>query len=140
MRPAHALIVIILVERERSCAVALIICLVDDVEAHRVAELVEPWRIGIVAGAHSVEVAGLDHPQVLHGLVYSDDRAGDRVGLMPVDSSEGDRGAVQSKNEIPDLYAPEADLFGDDFTAGVHDQCVERRTFSAPKRRIINVD
>ena len=59
---------------------------------------------------------------------------------MPVDSPEGDRGAVQSKNEIPDLYAPEADLFGDDFTAGVHDQCVERRTFSAPKRRIINVD
>ena len=140
MSPAHALVVVVLVEGERTGAMALVISLVYDVESHRVAELIEPGRIGIVTGADCIEIMSLNHLQIFHSLIDGDDCACERIRFVAVDAPESDRSTVKSQYEIPYFNAAEADLFCDDFAPGVHDQGVEDRIFSAPQRGLVHVD
>ena len=90
MRLAHPLRVVLLPEREGAGPVALIVGFVYDVEAQFVAELVEPGRIGIMAGPDRVEIVGLDHAQVLQRLIEAAHRPGHGVRFVAVDAAESD--------------------------------------------------
>ena len=75
----HPLRIVIFAKIQRRRPMALIVRLIDHIESHAVAELIEPRNIGIVAGSNRVEVVGLDHAKVQQGLVHRTDRSGDRI-------------------------------------------------------------
>ena len=118
----------------------LIIRFVDYVQAHAVAELIEPGHIRIVAGAHGVEIVCFYHAQVLQCLVHTADRARDRVRFVAVDAPEGNGRTVQGQDTVFDFDFAETHLFGDDFAAGIHDQGVENRFFCVPEKGLLDRD
>ena len=119
---------------------ALIVGFVYDVEAQFVAELVEPGRIGIMAGPDRVEIVGLDHAQVLQRLIEAAHRPGHGVRFVAVDAAESDGCPVQGEDKVPDLDFAEAHFLGDDFLAGVHDQRVQNGVLRVPEVRPVDRD
>ena len=77
-----------------SSTVAFVVGFVDDHEAVLVTQLIEHGCVGIVGGADGVEVEFFDHLQVPLHVLQGDHRAGDGVGIVPVNATEFDGVAV----------------------------------------------
>ena len=91
-------------------AVALDVRLVNDVQAVAVAQLVEVAVVGVVAGAHGVDVHALHVPHVpLHQLA-GHHAAAVAVELMPVHAVEDDALAVEAHDPVDHLEGAEAHL------------------------------
>ena len=82
-------------------AVALQVGLVDHIDAVLVAQLVPEGLVGVVAGAHRVDVVAAEG---LHGAVHilgADGAAGGGVPLVAVDAVEDDPLPVQLHHAVP---------------------------------------
>jgi len=89
--------------------VALDVGLVDDVQAVLVAQVVPAGVVGVVAGAHGIEVELLHQPDVGDHALQGDGLAAPVVMLVAVDALEQHRLAVDQQGAPPDFHAPEAD-------------------------------
>ena len=111
---------------------------VNQVDAIPVAQIVPARVVGVVAGAHGVDVELFHQLNVLdHGL-HSDRVARVGIVLVPVHASEQNRHAVDVYLPVFDLDLPEADLAALDFqnVAGRvlqrDQQCVQVGIFIRP--------
>ena len=90
-------------------AVALVVALVDDVQAVLVAQLQEPGVRRVVAGADGVEVVPLHQQHVLEQDVLGQGAAEVGVELVAVDPAEQDAPAVEGEHAVLDPHGTEAD-------------------------------
>ncbi len=81
--------------------------LVDDVEPVLVGQLVPARIVGVVAGAHGVDVEPLHQLDVAQHVLLADDVAGARLVLVAVDALDGDRDAVHQQLPVLQLHPPE---------------------------------
>ena len=124
MRRLHPPVVVILVEVKLLGPVALIVCLVDYVQADAVAKLIEIRNIRVVARAHCVEIVLPDQNEVRQDSLVIHNGSGHRVGLMPVHAVESYRLAVQKDTVVPDADLSQADSLVDDLVRGLHYELV----------------
>ena len=94
-------------------AVALVVRLGHDVEAVLVAELVEARVIGVVGGAHRVDVVLLHEPQVALHMGEVDGGPGDGVGVVAVDAAQGGGPPVEPHDDAVGADLAQADAVGD---------------------------
>ncbi len=76
--------------------------LVDDVEAHLVAEIVEAGAVGIMRRADRVDVGVFHQLEVLEPELLADGRPLGRVDVVPADAGHLNARAVHEKHAIPD--------------------------------------
>mmetsp|Transcript_70499 Transcript_70499/g.204324 ORF Transcript_70499/g.204324 Transcript_70499/m.204324 type:complete len:211 (+) Transcript_70499:580-1212(+) len=123
-------------------AMALDVCLVNNIQPVLVAQLIEQRVIGVVGTSDRVEVVSLHEADVLHHRVSANNMPGERIMLVPVDAPDGELPAVQQKPPLPYLHGPEthrdARRFVDFRILGVgvlqgDDQGVQVRILSAPQ-------
>ena len=124
---------VVLAAIELGCAVAFVVCLVNDHEAVLVAELIEHGGVGVVAGADGVEVVLLDYLQVALHVFNADDRPGNRVGVVAVYAAELDGAAVEEDLIVLYLYLSETDAVSDDLVLAFNKQGVEVRLLRIPE-------
>ena len=120
-------------------AVALVIGLGHDVEAVLVAQLVEARVVGVVGAAHRVDVVLLHQAQVPQHVLQVDDGAGGGIGVVPVDTAQGDGPAVEADDGVTHLDLADAHPVGDDLVGRGDDQGVEVRILGAPQVGGLNV-
>ena len=92
------------------CAVGLQIRLPDDVQAIFIAELQKIGVIRVVAGAHGVDVVGLQILHIPQHLFPADGAAGAAAPLMAVDALEHNTLAVQKHLAVFQLKLTQADF------------------------------
>ena len=89
---------------------ALQIRLPDDIQAVFIAELQETGVVGVVAGAHGVDVVGFQVFHVPQHLFPADSAAGAAAPLVAVDTLEHDALAVQKHLAVFQLKPAQTDL------------------------------
>jgi len=114
--------------------------LIHDVQAVSVAQLIPDAVIGIVAGAHSVEVVLLHQADVLH---HGSDRQ--RLGhalivLVAVHALDQDPLAVDQKPPLGNLKAPEADSKSAMLITKRETHIIERGLLAAPQQGMLDID
>ena len=114
-------------------AVALVVGLRHDVEAVLVAQLVEARVVGVVGAAHRVDVVLLHQAQVPQHVLQVDDGPGGRVGVVPVDTAQGDGPAVEVHDGGAHRDFADAHPVGDDLVGRGDDQGVEVGVLGAPQ-------
>ena len=82
----------------------------DDIQAVFIAELQEIWFVGVVAGAHGVDVVGFQVFHVPQHLFPADSAAGAAAPLVAVDTLEHDALAVQKHLAVFQLKPAQTDL------------------------------
>ena len=92
------------------CAVGLQIRLPDDVQAVFIAELQKIRVIRVVAGAHGIDVVGLEVLYIPQHLFPADGAAGAAAPLVAVDALEHDALAVQKYLAVFQLKLTQADF------------------------------
>ena len=92
------------------CAVGLQIGLPDDIQAVFIAEGQEIGVVGVVAGAHGVDVVGLQVLYIPQHLFPADGAAGAAAPLVAVDTLEHDTLAVQKHLAFFQLKLTQADF------------------------------
>ena len=107
-----------------SGSVAFIIRLIDHIKAQAVIELVGPGRIGVMAGADSVDVVLLHHLKILHKLHRTDGKASDRVTVVAVCSMEFHLHTIYVKHSILCMNFPESHLVRNHLILRLQHQCV----------------
>ena len=117
---------------------AFIVCFINNHETILVTQLIEHGSIGIVTGTNSIEVVLFNHLQVPLHMLNTDDRAGDRVGVVTVNTTELDRVAVKEHHIVLNMDRTEADAVSDDFIRGFQNQGVQVRLLGVPECRILN--
>ena len=93
--------------------VALVVRLVHEVDAEAVAEVVPHRVVGIVAGAHGVDVVGLHKHNVLYHRFAGDDVAGVFVVFVAVDALDIEFAAVHHQYTVLDFHFAESDIEGE---------------------------
>mmetsp|Transcript_12109 Transcript_12109/g.34285 ORF Transcript_12109/g.34285 Transcript_12109/m.34285 type:complete len:598 (-) Transcript_12109:449-2242(-) len=126
-------------------AVALDVCLVNDVEAKLVTELVPERVVGVVGAADSVEVVLFHEPDVGQHRLAVQNVAPAGVVLVPVRAPERKLAAVQQEPALADLHRPEAHPQPQSLRLGGprgpprglqgHEELVERGLLGAPGPR-----
>ena len=91
-------------------AVRLDVGLVHEVEAELIGELVPAWVVGVVRGAHRVDVVLLHQLNILNHRCLIDHMTRDGIGLVTIDASDGDGYAVDQQLAIRNLHRSKADL------------------------------
>ena len=119
-------------------AMAFVVCFVDDHEAVLVTQLIEHGRVGVVAGADCVKVILLDHSQIPLHVLYADNRAGNGIGVVTVDTAELDGVAVQEHHVVLNVDLPEANAVGDDFVRGFQKQGVQIGLLGIPEDGVLH--
>ena len=114
-------------------AVALVVGLVDDQEAVLVAQLIEHGSVGVVAGADSVEVVLLDHPQIPLHVLYADHGASDGIRVVAVYAPELDGGSVEIDLHTLHLDLPDAHPVRDDLILTFDEHGVEIGLLGIPQ-------
>ena len=93
-----------------SLRVALVVGLVPDVEAVAVAEVVPVFVVGVVAGAHSVDVVGLHQLDVPFHILAAHHVASKGVVFVAVHALDGHGLAVDAQQAVLDLHRAETNL------------------------------
>ena len=119
-------------------AVAFVVGFVDHHETVLVTQLVEHGSVGIVSSADCVEVIFLDHPQVALHVLHADDRAGNSIRVMTVDTAELDGATVQENHVVLDVDRTEANTVGNDFIRSFQQQSVQVGLLRIPEGGILN--
>ena len=105
----------------------------NQIKAHLAAHLGEPGGVGIVAGAHGVDVVLFHQDQILPGLLPADGVAGHGVAVVAVYPAKTDGHAVELHHASPHGDLPDAHLLGDHFLRGGEQQGVLHRVFGVPQ-------
>ena len=92
------------------CAVGLQIGLPDDIQAVFIAKLQKIRVVGVVAGAHGVDVVGLQVLYIPHHLLPADGAAGAAAPLVAIDTLEHDALAVQKHLAVFQLKFAQTDF------------------------------
>ena len=95
-------------------AVAFEVRLVDHVDTVPVTQVVPQALVGVVAGAHGVDVVLFEHGHSGVHVVGADGAAPVGVPLVAVDAVEHDTFPVQAHDAVYHLKAAEADVVGHD--------------------------
>ena len=96
--------------------VALQVGLVHDVDAVSVAQAVPGGLVGVVAGAHGIDVIPAKDVHSGGHIRHADGPARVRVPLVAVDAAKDDALPVEQHQPFLQLKPPEAGLIGDDLT------------------------
>ena len=95
--------------------VTLEVRLGGEIDTVFVAEVVPTWIVGIVAGAHGIDVELLHDADILDHTLDADDIAPIRVEFVTVGTLDEDRLAIDQQLASTDLYVAEAHLLTHDF-------------------------
>ena len=95
--------------------VTLEVRLGGEIDTVFVAEVVPTWIVGIVAGAHGIDVELLHDADILDHTLDADDIAPIRVEFVTVGTLDEDRLAIDEQLASTDLYVAEAHLLTHDF-------------------------
>ena len=106
-----------------------------------VAEVVPEIIVGIVAGAHGIQVELLHHLNILNHAFARNDVTTVRIHLVAVGSLEENGLAVDKYLTSFQLYLSEAHLYGNHFTAALQSgtQGIQVRRFRRPLMRILHI-
>ena len=96
-------------------AVTLEVRLSGEIDTVFVAEVIPAWIIGIMAGAHGIDVKLLHDADILNHALYADDVAAIGVELMTVGTLDENRLAIDEQLSPLDLYMAEAHFLAHDF-------------------------
>ena len=96
-------------------AVTLEVRLSGEVDAVFVAEVIPAWIVGIVAGAHGIDVELLHDTDILDHTLDADDIAPIGVEFVTVGALDEDRLAIDEQLASTDLYVAETHLLTHDF-------------------------
>ena len=130
----------------RAVAVGFQVRLVDDVQAVLIAERVPAAVVGVVAGAHAVDVVRLHQGDVAEHGADADHGAERGVALVPVDALELDGRAVEQEPAVPHLHGAEAHVHALDLGRVAHvvlqqeQEGVEVRRLGGPGLHARHVD
>jgi len=91
---------------------------VDEVNAVFVTQLLPPFRLGIMARAHGIDVVLLHQEDILHHQLFGHYVARFRIVLLHVHPLEGYGHPVDQEKSPFDFHTPEADFCGDGFQEG----------------------
>ena len=91
-------------------AVRLQVRLVDHIKAVLVAQVIPFRAVGIMAGAHGVDIVLLHGPHIAHHILHRYGSARAAVPLMAVHALEHDAPAVEQHQAVPQLKPAEAGL------------------------------
>ena len=94
---------------------SLIVALVHHIDAVAVAEFIEVGIVGVMTGAHGVDVVLLKDADILQHALARDVVPAIGVVLVAVDPFHFHRHAIDAVNAVDDLNFPKSDLPGDDF-------------------------
>ncbi|MNJ46477.1 hypothetical protein D3C77_416070 [compost metagenome] len=86
--------------------------LINNIEPEAVAELIPPWRIGIMGAAYRVEVVLLHQQNVLHHIGFSHPLAVLMVMLMSVHAADEQRLAIHLQQAVANLDLAKTDITG----------------------------
>ena len=115
------------------------VCLIDDVQAVLVAQIVETVIVRIVRGTNSIDVRLFHAHDVGTHVVDSDGLAPIRVMIVAVHSHEGDRSSIHGHETVSDLDTAKTDSLCDDLDNGagrideLAHEAVQNRIFSRPR-------
>ena len=96
-------------------AVGFQIRLGDEIKAAFAAQLREPGRVGIMAGADGVDVGLLHDPQIEHGVHLRYHGAGERTAVMAVDALEFHGLFIDEHHAVADTDGPDPHALADHF-------------------------
>ena len=142
--PFHVRQRVVLPFRERSLPVAhpvaLYVRLRHHVQSVAVAELIPERVVGVVAGAHCVDVELFHQEYVLEHPLAADRVAAVRIHLVTVDSLEQHALSVHEHQGVLYLYFSEADVDRNGLAAGADHQPVEVWRLRRPFVRILYIE
>lgn len=95
--------------------VALLVGFGHDIESVSVAKVIPQRIIGIVAGAHRIDVEALHHLDVLYHPLFGEQIAAVGVGLVAVDTLDEHGLAVDKQLAALDFHAAEANVLAGSF-------------------------
>ena len=99
-----------IIRQRAACAVRADVRLVENVKPVSVAKVIPARVVGIMAGAHGVDVRLLHQGDVLNHPLGRKRVAGVGINLMPVHAAQPDRLAVDEKNSVADFNFPKTNL------------------------------
>ncbi len=102
--------------------------------------LVEARIVGVVGAAHRVDVVLLHQCQVATHVVQVHHRAGLRVGVVAVDTPQGERPPVEMQDGVLHADLTHAHPVGDDLVRTGHDQGVKVWVLGAPQVGVEDVE
>ena len=118
-------------------SVALIIRLVDHIEAKLVAELVKLRGVRVMAGADRIDVMLLHHLEILLHLTQADHKAGDRIAVVAVYTAELDFRSIDQYDSVLYFDLPDSKAVCDDLLAALVYHRVKIRLFRIPQNRTL---
>ena len=119
-------------------AVRFQIGLINYIEAQLIAQLVKLRRIGIVGGAHGVQIQALHQLKITaHGLVGAIEAAF-HIKIMAVHALQLDSTTIEPQSTVFDLDLADADLFIEDLISAQDLQPVQAGRFCRPALRLLH--
>ena len=116
-------------------SVGLDVRLIDDVEPVAVAEIEPVGVVGVMRGAHGVDVRLLHELRIgLHQLTR-DDASAAVVVIVSIDTADQKRPVIQEEAAIADLHRAEADVARRRLGPVAQNELVEPRLLSRPESR-----
>ena len=118
---------------------------VQHIDAVLVAQLVPAGLVGVVGGAHGVDVEALERVDVLNHVRFGNRAAGAGIEFVAVDALEHNALAVELHQAVFDGEVPEADALQhcfDYLTGGIgchHLQGVQRGLFGTPRADLADI-
>ncbi len=114
----------------------------DHIEPVSVTEFIERGTVGVVAGAHCVDIMSFHGQNVRQRILVRDHPSAFTAKFMPVHPLEHDPLSVQIHDAVPDLKTPEADILQDHllqcqiFVVDLDQKPVQIRHLRAPELRL----
>ena len=124
----------------------LTIGLIHHIHAHRIAELIPAWTIGIVSQSHGIDMGSLHQSEVLKHTLLRHHTSRIRVVLVTIDTTNFYGFVIDEQLSALDADITEADLLGnafDSFPVEVLElqfQRIKTRALRTPKTRIVHLD
>ena len=118
-------------------SMALVVRFVHHIEAVPVAELVELWRVGIMAGTDAVHIVLFHQGHIFVHLGQADGKSGHGIAVMTVRAVNLDFLAVEQEYAVLDCHFPQSQLVRDDLALRLHHQSVEIGGLRAPEPDVL---
>ena len=118
--------------------------LVHHIESERVAEFIPPLAVGIMTGAHGIDIGLFHQTDVTEHQFFGHHLTRSRVHLMAVHTTKACGNAVDEQLPVLDFHLTEAHFGGDTLNGlveGVLEQefeCIEMGRFGCPLQRVLD--
>ena len=98
--------------RAALCAVGLQVIFIDEIQPIFIADVIPGRMIGVVGGAHGVDVVRLHHQSIRNHFLPRERSPAPAGKLVPIHTLEHQPAAVEQQNSAPDLHTAEASFQG----------------------------